>query len=717
MEGHMLRNLINSLSHDGSQGDHRSRKNSVDALMDSDFVDRGDLDSGDAFVPVSPADGSSTNVSSTNVLGQAPLNGAANTTLSPVAAVLSASGSSGSTTLTVGSGSGIIFKNTFDSSCSQAYINSVVAAENAIRSQWTNSITLNLDFTAVAQGTSTFLATNSASSGVNVTYAQLRQALQKADRASPDTYAQTAAWFLPTTSPSGTTDFSIPEAYARMLGLSSATPAVDATITLNTSFNWSFGQDVIDTVEHEISEGAMGRVGGLGDNSNGWSTMDLFRYSASGTLDTTDGRDGNTTFFSFDGGSTLSSLAFNNEFNTSGTKANSNDTSDFTGHDVFGTGSTGETNTLSATDLDVMDVLGWIPSSPHGTPLIVTTNLTLWENTSLDGYVVQDGMSNPSGDSITRFAFRDMGSNGQLTLNGTPEPAGQWVYVDANSLASLAYRAGASPGTDSIQEAAFDATLSKWIGDSTFSVTTTVEPVVSIKNFAVHEGQSIPIAPITEVSNPSGDTITEYEFMDAGTNGHFAIQDHNGTVIATEPASHLFAVPGWGLGDVQYVSGSTTGADPIEIRAFDVTTESWTAISSSTATTTVPIVPPPGGGPSPSPVHALAVTSQSIAGAAPLTSNAADTLVAGFADATLVGGPGSDTFVIGPGAGQEKIQNFDPGHDTLQFSPALLTNYAAAMSDAKQVGADTVFTIDGHDSVALQNVNIGSLAAGNFHFG
>ena len=107
----------------------------------------------------------------------------------------------------------------------------------------------------------------------------------------------------------------------------------------------------------------MGRVG---DNANGWSTIDLFRYNASGGvgaighLDVTDGRDGQNTFFSFNGGSTMSSLAWNNEFDAMGTKVNSGDTSDFVQQDVFGIGFTGETNTYSATDLDVMDVQGGV---------------------------------------------------------------------------------------------------------------------------------------------------------------------------------------------------------------------------------------------------------------------------------------------------------------------------------------------------------------------
>jgi hypothetical protein len=35
---------------------------------------------------------------------------------------------------------------------------------------------------------------------------------------------------------------------------------------LNTSFNWSYAQDVTDLIEHEISEGAMGGTAGLATN-------------------------------------------------------------------------------------------------------------------------------------------------------------------------------------------------------------------------------------------------------------------------------------------------------------------------------------------------------------------------------------------------------------------------------------------------------------------
>ena len=145
-----------------------------------------------------------------------------------------------------------------------------------------------------------------------------------------------------------------------MLGLTSTTRSPDDIVTLNTSYNWSYGQDVINTVEHEISEGGMGRIGGLGDQNSFWSVMDLFRYNSSGVPDYTDGRDGQTTFFSYNGGATISSLSFNNEFNSHGQQVNGGDTH-FVQQDVFGTGNPGETNTLSQTDIEIMEALGWDP--------------------------------------------------------------------------------------------------------------------------------------------------------------------------------------------------------------------------------------------------------------------------------------------------------------------------------------------------------------------
>lgn len=252
----------------------------------------------------------------------------------------------------------ITFVNTYDTSnVNSQYISCIYAAESAIGSIWTSSspIILSLDFVGsdlgFTAGQSNPLAQNTPSilPVINpVTYADLTSKLPSFD-------------FLPSSgdpSPVGT-NWSLPTAYARMLGLSSVTPTFDDVITLNTNLklNWQYGQDVVDTLEHEITEGAMGRIGGLGVQHNWWSTMDLFRYS-NGTYD---GGVNDTPYFSANGGSSTSSpLTFFSASNLS-----VNDAADFSQHDVFGTGSTGEMNGFSSTDYQVMDALGWEPILPE----------------------------------------------------------------------------------------------------------------------------------------------------------------------------------------------------------------------------------------------------------------------------------------------------------------------------------------------------------------
>ena len=204
-----------------------------------------------------------------------------------------------------------------------------------------------------------------------ISYAALKTALIAHDGSNPDALA--AVNSLPSVDPSGGVGWSLPIAYARMLGLTTFASGPDDTVTLNTSYNWNYTQDVIGTLEHEITEGGMGRIGGLGkDFDNGgnpiWSTMDLFRYSSAGARDYTDGQDGKAAFFSVDGSQML--LQFNNQFNGA-TQVNGGDTADYNALDVFGVGSPGTGLFLSATDLKNMDVLGWTPAGDTTAPSLV----------------------------------------------------------------------------------------------------------------------------------------------------------------------------------------------------------------------------------------------------------------------------------------------------------------------------------------------------------
>ncbi len=275
----------------------------------------------------------------------------------------SPTGSAGATTeIVTFAGSGITFNNTFEKGVTAAFKANILTAEQDIATLWTDTITLTFDFVEKAEGKNGNLAGNSFSI-LGFDYATLKGALQA--KSGDSSIALAAYNSLPATDPAGGQIYWLPGGYANFLGLSSS--SFTDTVTLNSSYGWSFGQDVVNTMIHEITEGGMGRVGGLGVGLGGrWSTMDLFSYDTSGVRDlsSTDA----SRVFSYDGGKTTSQGAglFYFAANSGG------DAADFQQFDVFGTGNPGETNTISQTDINEMEALGWTPACYCRGTLILT---------------------------------------------------------------------------------------------------------------------------------------------------------------------------------------------------------------------------------------------------------------------------------------------------------------------------------------------------------
>jgi hypothetical protein len=153
------------------------------------------------------------------------------------------------------------------------------------------------------------------------------------------------------TDPTRGQGFAIPIGMARILGLAGAGTGIDDTITLNSNLSWTFGADAIGALEHEISEGAMGRIGGLGIQNGWWGPMDLFRYSAGHNRDY---RGPDQTYFSVDDQNLLFPYAV--PYNQLGIYdgADFGDWSDAVVNDAFGPGGPGEPGFVSNTDLVVM---------------------------------------------------------------------------------------------------------------------------------------------------------------------------------------------------------------------------------------------------------------------------------------------------------------------------------------------------------------------------
>ena len=103
---------------------------------------------------------------------------------------------------------------------------------------------------------------------------------------------------------------------------------------------------------------------------------------------------------------------------------------------------------------------------------------------------------------------------------------------------------------------------------------------VSGTSFSVQEGQSVSISSELTVSNPDGDNITEYQFLNSGGDG-------GGFVVGgtTEAAGQWFEVSAANLTSVSYVGGSSAGTDALQVEVFDATSGTWSSATTFTATT------------------------------------------------------------------------------------------------------------------------------------
>ncbi|MFL5294945.1 MAG: NF038122 family metalloprotease [Phenylobacterium sp.] len=251
--------------------------------------------------------------------------------------------------------SGLTFINYYDATVTPEYRGAVLQAENFLQAHFTDTVTVNIHFGFADLGAK-FSGQNSYSQ-INVSYSQLVGALASHATTADD---RTAIAGLPASDPSGGTGFAIPIAQAVILGLAPQTNAQNDSVTLNSSSGFTFGQDAVGVLEHEITEGVFGRSASLGFSGR-WATLDLFRFNAFGERDFTGGSEGVPTFFGIDANH-LTGLQYHGSINAQGVDDNFDlGDWDHTRGDAFGPGGPSSPGVVTAADLQVLDVIGWNP--------------------------------------------------------------------------------------------------------------------------------------------------------------------------------------------------------------------------------------------------------------------------------------------------------------------------------------------------------------------
>jgi Ca2+-binding RTX toxin-like protein len=260
-------------------------------------------------------------------------------------------------------GSGIVFNNSYDDGVTSQVRGAIVTAENYLQAHFTDSVTLNVAFDYDPGGPD---AVASNIFGVYpVSYSQLVAAMT-AHATTADDHLAVAG--LPAMDPSNGAGFQITNGEAQALGILPPSNLTDVTVMINSQQPWTFGSDLVGAVEHELTEGGFGRIQSLGLEPGGqFSPFDLFRFNTAGAHDYTGGSDNLLSLFGVDGAH-LSDQILHNAISAAGVNDGQDlGDWDFTFEDAFGGGGGGFNTSISAIDLQVLDVLGFTPSgAPPG---------------------------------------------------------------------------------------------------------------------------------------------------------------------------------------------------------------------------------------------------------------------------------------------------------------------------------------------------------------
>jgi Ca2+-binding RTX toxin-like protein len=329
-----------------------------------------------------------------------------------------------------GSGTGLAINLVWDSSVTSApsaFTAGVVNVAQYFVSHFSDNVTLNI---TVGYGEAGGHALNGAL-GMSLSYlqsssySQIQNALTGDQSSTADAAAVASLTSDPT---SGGGNYWVTTAEAKSLGLLTSTTNTDGSVGFSSSsgifdYNNSDGvtagqYDFFAVVAHEFSE-VMGRILLVGTNvggtANSYDILDLFHYSAPATHDLSGSLAG---YFSVDNGTTDL-----HDFNTI-VGGDAGDWATSTSPDAFDAyGSPGKVEPISASDLMVLDAIGWnvaSPGPPQPLPDLTVSDLTLDSSgTNVSFSLHNVGSADASFDSSKVAASLYLSTDSTITTTDT----------------------------------------------------------------------------------------------------------------------------------------------------------------------------------------------------------------------------------------------------------------------------------------------------------
>ncbi len=246
-------------------------------------------------------------------------------------------------------------------------------------------------------------------------------------------------------------------------------------------------------------------------------------------------------------------------------------------------------------------------NAPNQAPVVTGLgNVNLGGKTTSVALSTMFAASDPDGDPIVAYQLWDSTTDpnsGHFDVNGVVGGTQQNINVSPADFANTFFVEGTDATTKTVWMRANDGTV--WGAWTSITVTEPADapppnnspPTVTVSNITATTGQSFAAASLFTATDPDGDTITAYQFWDAGgdtapldTNGHFVL---NGETLGEQQTLQVSSSQ---LNSLTFDAGSGSALE--WVRAFDGF--QWSAWQSFNVVAPVDSGPPTLNAPNPS---------------------------------------------------------------------------------------------------------------------